>query len=380
MPHLASFFDSIEIAQTTYKSELLGTIIDSYTTHFPDLDAAKVVIVGCPCETDETKGTAESPNEIRQELYKLSIPHQAAKIADLGNLKLKGSAQEWGEMIGYVVEKLLSLEKIVILLGGIKEIAYGQTLSYRYTGIESEDSQTNYAYISPFLDLRDEEGSPSSLNYRIFNQYPPTVNVFTGLGYQSYKVVGSELDLLRNLSFPYVRYGILQGQMYMAEPYLREANAVCLDISAVRHADSPGATQPLPAGFTVMEICQLARYAGNAPDVSTFSIVEYNQSQDIHRQTATLSAMILWYFIEGIYHRRPEHPDLQPEQFTKYRVKVNAGIEEIVFFQSNLTGLWWMEVVNSPRKSVVPCSEAEYQSVVGDEIPDKWWQVFNRLA
>lgn len=380
MTHLSSFFDSIEHTQTTYKSELLGTIIDAHATHFPDLDAAEVVIVGCPCETDETKGTAQSPNEIRKELYKLSIPHQAAKIVDLGNLKLKGSAQEWGEMVGYVVEKLLSLQKIVILLGGVKEIAYGQTLAYRYTGIESEESSTNYVYISPFLDLRDEKNSTSSLNYRIFNQYPPTVNVFTGIGYQSYKVVGSELDLLRNLSFPYLRYGALQGQMYMAEPYLREANAVCLDISAVRHADSPGANTPLPAGFTVMEICQLARYAGNAPDISTFSIVEYNQSQDIHHQTATLSAMILWYFIEGIYHRRPEHPDSQPELFTKYRVKVNAGIEEIAFFQSNLTGLWWMEVVNAPRKAIVPCSETEYQSVVADEIPDKWWQVFNRLA
>ncbi len=380
MTHLQSFFEPIAITIPPHSTELFGAIIDAYISTFPNLELAEIVIMGCPCEREATKGTAESPNEIRKELYNLSNPYAHAKIADLGNLKIKGQPQEWGEMIGYVVEKLLSLEKIVILLGGTKEIAYGQTLAYRYTGIDSDESHTNYAYISPFLDLRDQKDEVSSINYRIFNQYPPTVNVFTGIGYQGYKIIGAEIDLMRNLSFPCLRYGALQGQIQITEPYLREANAVCLDISAVRHSDSPGANYPLPAGFSVMEICQLARYAGNSSEISTFSIVEYNSSRDIHHQTATIAAMILWYFVEGIYHRRPEHPTLQPEQFKKYRVKVNAAISEIAFFQSELSGLWWMEVCNSPRTAIVPCSELEYQSVVADEIPDKWWQVFNRLS
>lgn len=380
MANLASFFDAIIIGENSYQSELLGAVIDSHITHFPDIAAAKVVILGCPCEMQDLTGTAQAADEIRKELYKLAIPTQSAKIADLGNLKVKNAPKEWGELIGYVVEKLLKLEKIVILLGGTKEIAYGQTLSYRYAGIDSEESATNYAYISPFLDLKDEKEAVSSVNYRIFNQYPPTVNVFTGIGYQTYKVTASEFDLMRNLSFPSLRYGLLHGNIQIAEPYLRDVDAVCLDISAVRHSDSPAANYPLPAGFSVMEICQLARYAGNSHNISTFSLTEYNVLQDIHHQTATLSAMILWYFIEGIYQRRPEHPLTHPEQFKKYRVKVNAGIEQIVFYQSDLTGLWWMEVNNSPRSLIVPCAESEYQSVVADEIPEKWWQVFNRLV
>lgn len=380
MANLSHFFEAIHIGETSYQPELLGAVINAHTTQFPDFEAAEIVIIGCPCEADGTEGALKAPNEIRKELYNLSVPYPNAQIADLGDLKMKNNHKEWGEMIGYVVEKLLKMEKIVILLGGTKEIAYGQTLAYRYTGIDSEDVLTNYAYISPFLDLKDHEDSDSSINYRIFNQYPPTVNVFTGIGYQSYKVTASELDLMRNLSFPVLRYGVLHENIQVTEPYLREVNAVCMDISAVRHAYSPGGNHHLPAGFSVMEICQLARYVGNSHHISTFSLTEYNANADIHHQTASLSAMIIWYFMEGIYQRRIEHPLSHTEQFKKYRVKVNAGIEEITFYQSDLTGLWWMEVVNSPRSTIVPCSEAEYQSVVADDIPELWWQVFNRLV
>lgn len=358
--------------------EHIGKHIALHHSTFPQWEEADIVLMGCGVED------SEAADEIRTQLFQLTLPFSKIKLVDIGNLRPQESAQATREIVGYVAEKLLNVGKTLIIIGDTREVAFGQMTGYAYNFEANSEpiGQVNYVCISPYLDLHTptETVGKESVNYRILNQYPPRVQSFCNLGYQRYRVTQSELDLLKNMHFAAVRYGILQDNIQETEPYLRDAHAVCFDVSSIRHADFPAAIAGSPGGFSATEACQLARYAGTSTEVSSFSLTDYVPQRDIHQQGALLSAMILWYFIEGFYYRRPEHPETHPDMFKKYTVRINASIESIVFYQSNQSDRWWMEIHYGKGAKIIPCTERDYQSAINDEIPERWWNIFNRFS
>lgn len=332
---------------------------------------------------DHKSDNYDTVNAIRTQFYALNLPHENVTIHDLGNLIPRENTQATAELLGFVINELVSKGKIVIILSESREVAYSQALAYRYFGNKEleDNSEASAVYLSSALDMK-EHTTPSSesINYRILNTYPPLYQVLTALGVQKYRLSKSEIDLMHNLNFPLVRYGEIHNQVQEIEPYLREANAVCLDMSCVRHSDSPASSRPSPSGFTAMEICQIGRYIGSSEHISSFCLCEIQKKEDIHGQSCLLSAMVIWYFLEGIYYKKIETPSFENKSFRRFDVKINAGIEQLVFLQSMLTQRWWMEVRNEHQTRFVPCSQKTYESALLDEIPDLWWQVYYRLG
>ena len=376
------FFNPVSIPNTYLGNpEKMGSAIRCFSPSDTDWRSADIILLGC--EKDRNCSTRLA-DVVRAELYNLSLPATHLKIMDMGNLIFQDTKEESSETLGFVLERMIRAGKIGIVLGMSREIAYGQTLAYRYasdTPADLDGQHIEYVYVSSALDMTDTQISKEeeSVNYRIFNQFPPRVNGLTGIGMQKYRLTQAEIQLMQNLNFSILRYGEIAGNITAVEPYFREAQAVCIDMSSVRHSDSPGSNRPSPGGFSVMEICRIARFAG-ASMVNTLSITETNPMEDIHNQTTMLSAMLIWYFCEGFYTKVQENPQTHSAHFKTYRVQLNASVDEIVFYQSNLTERWWMEVKNHPRKKIVPCTEAEYLCASKNEIPDRWWQIFNRLA
>ena len=59
---------------------------------------------------------------------------------------------------------------------------------------------------------------------------------------------------------------------------------------------------------------------------------------------------------------------------------------EINFYKSNKSDRWWMEVPYPPdknlkfeRHTLIPCSYKDYEIACKDEIPDRWWQTYQKL-
>jgi hypothetical protein len=95
---------------------------------------------------------------------------------------------------------------------------------------------------------------------------------------------------------------------------------------------------------------------------------------------------MIWYFIEGFYNRKNNQPNEDYSNVTRHRVQLKGSIPEIIFYSSNTSERWWMEVpyphtneLNLNRRHLVSCTENDFLMAVEDEIPDRWWLTFYKL-
>ena len=107
---------------------------------------------------------------------------------------------------------------------------------------------------------------------------------------------------------------------------------------------------------------------------------------DPREQTAMLLSQALWYFLEGYYQRKDDYPARARDQYVKFHVKIQDHKEEIIFYKSKKSERWWMEVpvetdlmTKYERHYMVPCSHRDYQDAMDNNIPDRWWQVFQKM-
>lgn len=351
---------------------------------FPDWRKADIVIVGCPEDRGarEMRGSAMAPDQIRRELYRLSLPRTGLKLADLGNIVKTDHLHQYYDRLAEVVETIVKTGKLLILLGGSQDIVYGQ-----YRGYEKLTDSLEYVVIDSEFDVEDSDFGINnhSYNHKIFLHSPNYLFNFTNLGYQSYFTSLADKKRLQNLYFQGVRLGELRDGLREAEPYLRNANMVSFDLSSVRSSDAPGTSHPSPAGFTSEEIVQLGRYAAMSNRVSSVSICETQPMKDFNGQTSMLAGILIWYLIEGWYNRRIDEPE-DLDQLTKYTVNLHGGAYTIVFYRNPISERWWMEVPytdsigkENGRSELIPCSKRDYERARMDEIPEKWWLTHYKL-
>jgi len=170
------------------------------------------------------------------------------------------------------------------------------------------------------------------------------------------------------------------------EPIVRNADMVSIDIAAVKSSEAPGNGNAVPNGFTGEELCRIVRYAGLSDKLSSIGFYEYNPTFDPHEQTAMLLSQAIWYFLEGFYQRKDDYPARARDQYVKFHVKVEGQQDEIIFYKSKKSERWWMEVpvetdllTKYERHYMVPCSKSDYENALENNIPDRWWQVFQKM-
>jgi hypothetical protein len=190
-----------------------------------------------------------------------------------------------------------------------------------------------------------------------------------------------QFDELEEKSFDVIRLGSLRSNLAVAEPFLRDAHLVSLDISAVKQSEAPGTKYSSPNGLLAEEACQLARYAGLSELVSCFGVFEVNPEYDNHDQTAHLAAQAIWYFIEGFTQRKREIPSQTNTDFKVFMVNHQDMEHALTFYKSQVTGRWWMEVpvIKTGKQMIVSCSGEEYQQACNHDIPELWWKAFQKL-
>ncbi len=391
MENISLFFEPVSPAfipedGTAYHGQL-GSIIDIHSekSGFPALNGIDIAILGV-CEDRKSfsnKGAAMAPDCIRENLYKLFQGPHKIKIADLGNIKSGHEVDDTYFAVKTVISELLKEKIIPVLIGGTQDLTFANYQAYEDLG-----QIINIATIDSSFDLgtaEQEINSKAFLNKIIVHQ-PNFLFNYTNLGYQTYFVDQDAIDLMGKLYFDVYRLGAIRSNIEEVEPFVRNADMVSFDISAIRQSDAPGNGSASPNGFYGEEACQIVRYAGMSDKLSSIGFYEANPSLDRGGQTSLLVAQMIWYFIDGFYNRKHDFPLIEKDDYIKYRVFIHDHKYEIVFYKSKKSDRWWMEVPcptnlksKYERHYLIPCSYRDYQVALKEEMPDRWWQVYQKL-
>ena len=355
-------------------------------TGFPDIEKINIAIIGVEEDRHAVNniGCADGPDIIRHHLYKLFPGNYSVKIADIGNIKKGHTIDDTYFALSQVVAELIKRKITPLIIGGSQDLTYANYKAYELLG-----QTVNMVAIDSMFDLGDAGSLLDSKTFlgKIILQQPNFLFNYSNIGYQTYFADQRSINLISKLFFDAYRLGEVRSKIEEAEPVIRHADMISFDISAVKYSDAPGSGNASPNGFYSEEACQLARYAGLNDKLTSVGFYEYNPKYDKNEQTAQLLAQMIWCFLDGFYNRKNDQPLYENNGFTKYRVSLKSNKYEILFYKSNKSDRWWMDVpypsdkrIKYERHHLVPCSYNDYVTACNEEMPDRWWQTFQKLG
>nr|WP_299072948.1 formimidoylglutamase [uncultured Allomuricauda sp.] len=315
-------------------------------------------------------------DEIRIQLYRLMTGNWNSTILDIGDVEEGDTVEDTYFVVKEIVAGLLEENIIPIIIGGTQDITFPT-----YRAFDKIRNMVNLVSIDSRFDFGEDEELISSHSYmsRIITDKPNNLFNFSNIGYQSYFNAQEEMDLMERLFFDAYRLGDITANIGLAEPVLRSAHIVSLDLRAIRASEMGLYKNFSPNGFTGREICAIARYAGISDKVSLFGIYEGENSL----QAFQMIAQIIWYFIEGISFRIKEFPSSKSEDFTKFTVPTDT--EELIFYKSHVTERWWVEVpsilpehTKTNSVALLPCTEEDYLDACNQNIPERWFKAYRK--
>lgn len=352
---------------------------------FPVLEGVSVAVLGVKEDRGavNNEGCAAAADEVRRYLYHLFPGAWHSNITDLGNIKQGHSIEDTYFALTSVIEALISNKIFPIVIGGSQDLTFAM-----YKAYASLEQIINMAVVDPMFDLGETTDDLNSHTYlsQIIMQRPNFLFNYTNLGYQTFFVDQPALDLMKKLLFDSYRLGNLHAELSDVEPLVRNADFLSFDMGAIRAADAPGNSNVTPNGFSGDEACQIVRYAAMSDKLSSIGFFEMNPLFDRNGVTAHLLAQMIWYAFEGYNNRKNDFPVSEGESFIRYIVPTKDFTDGIVFIKSRKTDRWWMEIVCGPENRqkymnhyIVPCTYNDYQTACDNDIPDRWWQMYQKL-
>jgi len=362
-------------------STLENIVPFKYGKAFPTVKLNDIVLIGMPENRNSANpGASKSPDLIRSFFYSLSGFPGKVKIIDAGNLKPTKTPADTYSAVKDIVDYFISKGAITVILGGTQELSFPI-----YQAISTHHKNISVSFIDSRLDIENEDDF-SSTNYlnKFFSEPLEKVFNISLLGYQGYLTDQKQLDVFSKTNHEALRLGFVRGNIREVEPTLRDSTFVSFDLGAVRYSDCPGNIYPSPNGLYAEEACQLARYSGLSDKTRCFGIFEYNSDSDPSFISAHLSAQLVWHFVEACSQRRNESPE-NILDFKKFIVDSGTPRIEMVFYKSQLSDNWWMEIPTNntslfpSHKVIVACSYNDYNIASKQELPERWIRIYNKL-
>ena len=357
-----------------------------HETAFPQGDIegieAQLALVGVPGTRDQAGRDVPDggTDRIRRALYGLAAGHNGQRVADLGDIIPGRTPRDTRAAVREIVGVLLDRGVVPIVFGGGQEL----TLPI-YEAYEARSRSVNLVSVDAFIDLIDrEEVNARTWMWHILDKEPSWLFNFTQIGYQSHFISPDMIQSMYRLHFDHLRLGQLRENMRQVEPAVRDADLLSFDLLALRAADFPANSLSGPNGLYGEEACQIARFAGLSDKLSCFGLFGYEPDLDRRGLGAALAAQMIWYFVDGFYNRKNDLPNANSQEYTRYRVSLEAGGYELTFLKSDRSGRWWMEVPFKPddrheRHALLPCTYEDYELATRQEVPDRWLKALNRL-
>lgn len=366
------FYNSILIKETH-----LGSTIFAYHEKDKQINWSnfKVALIGLPNQIQNECGEYEISYEIRKQLALLAKASKPINIVDVGNIIKGATPKDTAFAIGQVVAQLHQHNIATILLGGSSDFGLGNFLAFaankKTANIISIDSKIHLLFEG------DRMSDSLTLDEIVFRNSEYLFN-FTNIGYQTYYVPQKELDLLEDLYFDAYRLGNVRNNTKDYEPLLRDADIVNLSFNAIKFSDSPSSSFPSPNGLTGDEACQLSFYSGLSGKTFAFGVYDIEVTND-KKISCALASQSIWYFLEGFSNRFIENPRTHKEQFISFTVNNEQTSQEFIFYKSRKSNRWWVEIPVKEKSLIISCSLMDYEQAINQEIPDRWWKMFQKL-
>ena len=314
-------------------------------------------------------------HDFRVAFYQLFPGNWNLSLVDLGDLPNGNTVEDTYFALQEICIHLRQINVIPVIIGGSHDLIYPM-----YRSFSTGNQLVNLVSVDSQFDFSQQEELISGRSYmsKIIMEQPNMLYNYTNLGYQSYYIAQEELDLMEKLYFESYRLGSFANDVSLAEPLLREADIVSIDMKSLSW-QSTGDTNGLPNGIDSKTICALSRYAGISDRLGIFGLFELPSTQIFHK----LLAQIIWYFIEGVSLRFGEYPVLTSQGFKRFTVTMSD--RDLVFYQSEVSERWWVEITNenyldnkSKSTALLPCNRQEYQDACNDVLPERWWKATKR--
>jgi len=371
-------FDKFETADWANNKHTLGTLLQKNAEKLKH-EKADLIIIGVEEDRNATvAGSAKAPDEIRKYLYNLNRIGPRFKVLDLGNLKSGHTVNDSYFALRDICELILENNQTLIVLGGSQDLTFGMAKAF-------EGRIFNLVTVDPKLDFRKGNKQVHSENYlNLIAEKQKSLYSLTTLAYQNYLVDATDIDQFNNFHWDVKRLGQIRYDLTSVEPILRNAHVFSFDLNAIRYMDASGQSLASPNGLYSEEACQVARYAGTSDELKLAGFFNLIPEKDPSGNSSHLLAQIVWHFMDGFFCRKPEDPMDDSEDFNQYLVDMSDIGMTLVFFQSRVSGRWWMEISDYEDRHcdmyLIPCEEEDYKNALRGEIPDRWWKNVRKMS
>ncbi|MBK6527024.1 MAG: formimidoylglutamase [Crocinitomicaceae bacterium] len=320
----------------------------------------------------------------RKSFYSLYAGDWKSKIYDLGVVKPGKKVEDTFAAVTEIIHELVKAKVTPVIVGGSQDL----TLAL-YKGYQKLEQTVNILDIDASLDMGNPENPVSPHNWlsKIIVHKPGYLFNYSLIGYQSYYVNPAEIALLDKMYFDSFRLGEFYADETMVEPIVRNADILSFDMNSIRSSDFRGNQKNAPHGFYGEDACRIMRYAGWSDKLTCLGIFNFSQTDVSLLHDSNLLAQMVWYFLEGFNLRKKDYPIGSKTNYTRYAVSLDDFKDEIVFYKSDKSGRWWMEVpypkikgMKFQRHLMVPCNYEVYQRALENEMPDLWWKTFQKLS
>lgn len=387
--NFSDYFNTVNLNEGDLNFDYSKNQLVNFITQFngeQNINEFKAAIIGVEEDRNaiNNSGCALAPNHVRKYLYRLTHLKGNCKIIDLGNFKIGATTNDTYFALSSILEELIKNNVIPIVIGGSQDLTYANFLAYK-----NLEQTVNLVTIDSKFNLGEAQQEINADNFltKIILHQPNFLFNFSNIGYQSYFTDKEEIDLITKLYFDSYRVGYAQKHIEEVEPIVRNADILSFDISALRQSEAPANNNASPNGFYGEQACQITRYAGLSDKLTSIGFYEINPEYDFNGQTAHSVAQMIWYFIDGINNRKKDFPIGSRKSYFKYTVNINEGKNEIIFYKSDKSERWWMDVpypshekIKYERHLLVPCSYSDYETACKNEVPNRWWQTFQKLS
>jgi len=241
----------------TLPNHAIGNNISLHTdASFPELMQNSIVIFTVN-ENRNSRVAVENVDftGVRKQFYRLAKGDWNINLIDVGEISSGDSIEDTYYLVTSLIKEIHKSKCIPVIMGGGQDITYANYRAYSHG-----DGMVNLVNVDACFDLGNVELPISNESYvgKIVIDEPYNLFNYTNLGYQSYYVAPEELDLIERMFFDLYRLGEISNDLSLAEPVMRDADIVSVDLNVLESAFYG----ENPNGLSGKELCALSRYAG----------------------------------------------------------------------------------------------------------------------
>ncbi len=381
MKDISIYFKPVDTDNLVVKQDLLDFTQVHTEGEFPTIDKKGVALIYVPEFRGEKKGVSHV-DVFRKSFYQLSRgDHWNFSLYDLGTIQPGKTIDDTYFALSQVISELVKVDVIPFIVGGSHDLTIAC-----YRGFENQEQMINICSVDNTLDIGDPNEGIESDGFisHLLMQRPCYLFNYTTIGVQRPFTQKKDLELFDKLYFDVCRLGEVNDDYKVVEPFVRNSDVLTIDFKSIKSSDTDVSIYSNPNGISASQVCQIAKYAGLSDKMSCAGVFDVVQKE--MSPSSGLIAQIIWYFIDGVSQRVGDFPVGTKKNYTKFLVDLEDFEDDLIFYKSDKSQRWWMEVKYNPsngskydRHHMVPCNKEDYDKALKNQIPDLWWKTIKKL-